>query len=133
MLNKKKLLYISGAGSIFSVVAIYLAYRMPISACEYEMGLRCISTLAFLMFAIFIPALIFSIVTYKLKEETFLLWKNFTIIYLFIYLFLIIVNPWMHADYSPFEKNTVFMVLVPLYFLTSLILIIYKSIKLRGK
>ena len=50
-----------------------------------------------------------------------------------VYLFLIIVNPWMHADYSPFEKKSVFMALVPLYFLISLILIIYKSIRLRGK
>ena len=85
------------------------------------------------MFAIFIPIFISSLIVYRMKEETFLSWKKFTIIYLFIYSFLIIVNPWMPADYSPFAKNTAFMVLVPLYFFISFILITYKSIKLRGK
>jgi hypothetical protein len=134
MLTKKNLLYISAIGIIVSIGAVYLAYHTPMSVCRYnEMSLRCVSSLIFLMFAIFVPIFIFSIVTYKLKEKTFISWRNFTVGYLFIYLFLIVANPWMHADYSPFEKNTVFMTLVPLYFLISLILIIYKSIKLRGK
>ena len=133
MLNKKKSLYISGIGSLVAVVALYLAYHTPLSTCDYEMSLRCFSTLVCLMFGIFIPIFISSLIVYRMKEETFLSWKKFTIIYVFIYLFLIIVNPWMHADYSIFEKNTIFMAIVPLYFLLSFILIIYKSIKLRGK
>jgi len=133
MLNKKNILLVSFIGVTVALMSGYLAYGTPTSNCGDEMTLRCWGVFVAISLAIFIPITIFGLAMYWLKEGVFLLWKNFTLIYLFIYLFLIIINPWLPADYSPFEKNTVFMVLVPLYFLISLILILYKSIKLRGK
>jgi hypothetical protein len=134
MLTKKNLLYISGVGTVIAITTLFFfSGGIPLGRCSYAFDMSCAKKLTALMLAIFIPIFIFSIVTYKLKEETFLSWKKFTLIYLFIYLFIIVINPWQPADFSPFEKKSAFMTLVPLYFLISLILIIYKSIKLRGK
>ena len=67
-------------------------------------------------------------------EKIVSLWKKFTLIYLFIYLFIVIITPWYIGDgFMNIQKGTVAIMLSALYFILSLILVLYKSWKLRGK
>ncbi len=68
------------------------------------------------------------------KQDIFNSWKRFTSVYFLIYLFFIILVPWNWGDaYLPIYKGTVALGLTVLYSLISLILIIFKSIQLRGQ
>ena len=133
MLNKKNITLISALGTLISIGSVFLSFNTPINRCEYELTMPCVSAYIFLICSIFVPIFIFSLVIYWTKEEVFFLWKKFTCVYLFIHIFLVIVNHWIHSEYSPFEKESVAISSLAFYFLLSLILITYKSIKLRGK
>ena len=136
MLNKKKVLSVSIVGILSLILIVILqvyfdlsfgsecgAYNPPIAGC--------LSALLTYVFVIFIPILIFSLITYRLKEDTFLSWQKFTVIYLFIYLFIIIIAPWQHDPFFPIEKEIMVMIFCSIYTLISLILITYKSFSLR--
>ena len=78
-----------------------------------------------------IPFFVFSIITYKLKESTFILWRNFTVWAIPISLVIISFVPTnTHGmDFLLLVKGTVILALTTLYTIISLILIIYKSFK----
>jgi len=77
------------------------------------------------------PALLlFSVVAFKLEERVFWVWKKFTIIYLFIYLFIVVIFPWYIGDeFFNIQKAHVSIFLTIIYLIISLFLIIYKSLK----
>jgi hypothetical protein len=133
MLNKKRMLEISGGGMLVALVTLYFfSGGTPTSSCQYVFDFYCLKKLIALSFAIFIPIFFLSAFIFRMNEEIFLLWKKFTINYIYIYIIIILINPWQPADFSPFEKKTAFMVLVPLYALISIILIAVKSWKLKS-
>ena|SRR3989344_2446931 len=79
----------------------------------------------------FISVLIFSLITYRLKELTFSSWKNFSLWAIPFSLILITFLPTRtHGlDFVPVTKGTVIFFLTILYSIISLILIVYKSFK----
>jgi len=79
---------------------------------------------------IFIPIIILSIINLYIKNNTFNIWRKFTFFYLFFYLLLIIITP-SRCSYLPLCEEFIFIYLVPLYFILSLILIIYQSLKTK--
>ena len=133
LLTKKRVLWVSAIGALCTVVLMYFFSNAYSNDCEYEFDFSCMGVMLALVFAPFVPVAVFSLITYRMKEEIFLSWRKFTVIYLFIYSFTIVINPWLHADFSPFDKKSAFITLVPLYFLISLILIAYKSFAIRKK
>lgn len=78
-----------------------------------------------------IPALIFLLITYNLKEPTFVLWKNFSFWVIPVCLIVISFFPtYTHGmDFLPIVKGTVAIALTILYSAISLLLILYKSFK----
>ena len=81
----------------------------------------------------FIPVLVFSLIIYFIKEEVFVLWKRVTSWWATITVILVMLSPTEHADLIGFEKKSVLFILSIFYTLISLILIAYKSYKLRGR
>lgn len=66
------------------------------------------------------------------KNLIFRVWIRFSVYYLALYLILLIISP-NYCEFIPFCKETIFMFMVPVYFLISIILITVKSIQLRKK
>ena len=133
MLTKKNILRASFTVTLFLVLLVNILQDTSISICPYEVTLNCTILLFALELFIFMPIFFFSLITYKMRDEIFLSWRKFSFIYLFIYLFIVLISPWMHADFSPFEKKSNALFLVALYSAISLILIAYKSYQLRKK
>ena len=100
-LTKKTVLLGSAAGVLIAVVLARTLSHTSMSICPYEITIDCSILLFTLELFVFIPIFIFSLVTYKIKEEIFTSWRKFS----FIYLFTVFISPWMHADFSPFEKK----------------------------
>ena len=138
MLTKKRVLWGSLIGSLctilIDVIQKYFDWSFG-TDCEFYNPpfFDCASALLGFFFIIFIPILIFSLVTYRMKEGIFLLWKKFTFIYLFIYLFIVTIAPWGYDDFFPIAKEIMVMVFGSIYLLISLILIAYKYFALRKK
>ena len=127
-LTKKRVLQASTIGAAITSLLAYIFFNTSTSICPYEITFDCT-----ILSLISLPILLFSLITYNMRDEVFLSWKKFSFIYLFIYLFIVLISPWMHADFSPFEKKSNALFLVALYSAISLILIAYKSYQLRKK
>ncbi len=132
--TKKRVLIGSFIISILDIV-LFKYSEVHTGLCELGVSnlpiIACLEILIAYILTMSIPIFIFSLIVYKLKERVFLLWKKFTFIYLSIYLFIVIIAPWRHADFSPFEKgpNTLFLLII--YIVLSIIIISYKSIILH--
>lgn len=113
--------------SLVSSVLIFLFLDLANKARSFEQEHLYEGTA--LIFGIFIPIFLITLISYFLKEKVFTAWRKFTFIYLSIYLLVILVTPSYCDAYLPICKQMSFMFLVPIYFVISLILIIYKSIR----
>jgi len=133
MLSKKNILLVSVAGSVISLLLGAFFMQPAIVNCDYSRTVNCDAILVALLLSLFIPIFVFDSAMFLLKEEIFLSWKKLTIFWGCIYAVLVICNPWLHADFSPFSKTSVAFFSFVFYILISLILITYKSIKLRVK
>ena len=81
------------------------------------------------------PALIMcALINMFTKENVVKSWKRFTLIYLFIYLFIVILTPYYGGDaFFSVQKSIFALALSALYLFISIILIIYKSLKKSDK
>ena len=81
------------------------------------------------------PALIVcALINMFTKENVVKSWKRFTLIYLFIYLFIVILTPYYGGDaFFSVQKSIFALALSALYLFISIILIIYKSLKKSAK
>ncbi len=85
MLTKKRVLWESLIGT---TVMILLLWRIDINTFVCQLGVinppvfSCAGFLIAYMLAISMPIFIFSLITYRLKEEVFHSWRKFTVIYL---------------------------------------------------
>jgi len=79
----------------------------------------------------FITVLVFSLITFKLKETTFYFWRNFSVWFIPISLIIITFLPTRtHGlDFVPMTKGAVMFFLTILYSAISIVLIIFKSLK----
>jgi hypothetical protein len=132
-MNKKNILLSGFLGTVIFCILKYFDHGFWPQDCAYSNPpiLDCGKEFIYYLSVVFTPLFFFSLATYRMKEGIFLSWKKFTLIYLFIYLFIVLVSPWIGGDYLTFEKELVSKFLTEIYFLISLILIVYKSIKLR--
>ena len=126
--TRKRLLTIS-----FILVLIFsVAYFIhPADFCYWRNSCSFVSEIFILYLMLFIPVFLFSLITFKLKESTFSLWRNFSVWAIPISLIIISFLPTRtHGlDFLPITKGTVIFSLTVLYSVISLLLIIYKSSK----
>ena len=105
-------------------------YINMLSSCRHEKYCSLITELVVVFSLPLVSVFVFSVITYKLKESTFNLWKKFSI---WAIPFIIIIVSFLptHAsnwDYFNIAKDTVMLFFVAFYSIISLILIIYKSL-----
>lgn len=130
-MTKKQILVSSViAVAIFGV--LYTNY-LPHTYCPAVSVSDCADYFAIwkITFLISIALLPMAILASFFQEKVFLLWRKFTLIYLFIYLFSILISPSYGGDFIKIEKGTVAIFLSVLYALLSLLIITIKSWKLK--
>ena len=129
-MNKNFILIGSFLGSIIAFISWYYV-KVDYNVCynTFLFPYENICSVSLFIFGILVSILVSSLIIYFLRESIFNTWKKFTFIYLFLYLFILFIAPFTCDSYFPICKQTVFLFLIPLYFITSIILILYKSFK----
>jgi len=83
-------------------------------------------------FIIFFPIFLFSLITYKMRNEIFHAWTKFTYVWLPLTLILVFIAPEYQNSWLPiYEKSFVSFVMSSVYVLISVILIIARYISLK--
>lgn len=78
--------------------------------------------------------MLFSIITYKMKNEIFDAWRNFSTWFIPLSAFIILIAPEDHTSFiAPSTKTMAMGTFLFLYFFISLAIIARKSYQLRGK
>ena len=129
--NRQKILLMSG---VFSVLfLIFLSNDIYFFVYDLQESFV-LNLFQYLRLITWVALPIFISCLFTWRQGVFNSWKKFTLVYFLIYLFFIILVPWNWGDvFLPVYKGTVALSLSVLYFLISLILIIFKSIQLRNK
>jgi hypothetical protein len=128
-LTKKRILFLSFFGLIIQIIS---RYSVDFGVCEnYASSCFDLSYLFIIYSIISIPLFVFSVITYKLKDEVFISWKNFSIWWIPLSFVIITMFPTdTHGmDFVPIIKGTVSLLLSSLYSVISLVIILYKSFK----
>ncbi len=136
---KKYILWISFFVSTFLIIVDRIGNVIFCSFLGYYDGhvyscLDFISPIETMLFPL-LPVFLFSLITYKMRDEVFQTWIKFTKWFIPLSMFLILITPTANGGYfvSLWDNQMTAIFTSFLYTLLSLILIIYKSIKLRGK
>ncbi len=139
-LTKGKVLSISILISIVLLIADNLGNTKLCTTIGYLDGniYPCMDVLYLieLMFLSFLPITIFSLITYPLREETFRSWLRFAKWWVPMSMLLVLITPdGQSGGYMPslIDKQVVAFLTSAVFIIISLIIVLYKSIKLRGK
>jgi len=81
---------------------------------------------------LFVAIFVFSIITYFLKEQTFLSWRKFTLWWILFTFFFVYISPTQDNFFGNIKELVTISSAISYTFFAT-ILITYKSIKLRGK
>ena len=88
----------------------------------------------FLYFLPFLPLFILALITYKMRDEVYRAWLRFSYVWVPLSMLLILLAPEYTTDWMyPVVKGTVAFFSSILYLVISLVLIVIKSLLLRGK
>ncbi len=134
--TKKNVLIISIFGSIFFILEILFLIG-HFCAPSINEDCRSINDMIDQITSVsswFLILFLFSLITYKLRNEVFMVWRNFSLWFIPLAMFLMLITP----DHGggmllPTGRAIVGMILPFLYVLISLIIIGWKWNSLRGK
>lgn len=127
--TKKRLFFL---GLIGLVVFLISRYSVDIGICDnYSSNCFDYGYVLMLYSLISIPFILFSIITYKLRQQAFDSWRNFSIIWIPLSFLVISFFPTeTHGmDFFPVIKGTVSLFLASVYSIISLLIILFKSFK----
>lgn len=130
---KRKFLLSSGVISFVIIILNWIGTFRLCGGIEYG---SCMDNVFSLMvfFLPIIPFFIFSLITYKMREVVYLTWFNFAKWWIPFSMFLILIAPQYSHDWMfPINKGGALVLSSLIFVVASLILIAYKSYKLRGK
>lgn len=131
MISKKLLLVASGIVSVSTIIvgSTGLTYdycpsiNIPCTDLVYD---------AIVNLLIFIPLFLFSLITYKMRDEVYRAWLRFAYVWVPFSIVLIFLSPQYSTDWMyPVEKGTVAFLTSALFATISLILIVWKSVAIR--
>ncbi|MFA5831093.1 MAG: hypothetical protein WC878_04670 [Candidatus Paceibacterota bacterium] len=132
-MTKKNVLLIS---SNLIVILCFLAYIQTGDICYMKSWCRNfweeINLLGAILF-IFIPIFLFSLITYKMRDEVFRSWIHFSCWWIPLSTIVSLITPESSSSLFSLDGKKIAVASSFLFALISLILIIYKSVKLRGK
>lgn len=83
------------------------------------------------IFLIFLPTLIFSLISFKMKDETFKSWSIFVYAWVPITILLVLLSPEYGNSLLPVEKGTVSFFMSILFVIVSVFIITYKHFSLK--
>lgn len=130
--TKKKIIIFS----FFVTVTFFLFYYLnTVSSCRHEKYCSSITEYVVIYLLPFISVFIISLIVFRLQEPVFSSWKNFSMwVIPFVIVIITIFPTRTHGlDFFPIIKGTVSVVLSIIYLAISVILIIYKSLKVKQK
>lgn len=128
-LTKRKVIFISLVGVIVFILSYF---SKDLGICPRGVTYCSDYSKYFAVYSLpFVSVFIFSLVTFRLTETTFYLWKNFSVWAIPVSLIIITFLPMRtHGlDFVPILKGNTIFFLTILYSIISLILIFYKSLK----
>ena len=128
--NKKIILIAGFVGTFICGASLLYIYQF----CKIT-GYDCSGTAEYFWVysLIFVPIFVCGVISFFIPVEVSTKWQKITYWFVPISLVLILLSPDIHEDFSPIEKDSTAMLMIGVYLLISLIFIVYKSIKLRGK
>ncbi len=135
-ITSKTLLLVSGAGIFVSFLTGYLekgSYPLcsQIGEYTYQSTCRLVEAITLITFPIFVLSLL---LLFLKKEEVSETWRKFTTVFFGAYALVVIFTPWYLGDgFMNIQKESVAILGSIFYGAISLILIIKKSIQLRGE
>lgn len=115
--TKRKML-IGSLLMVFIYIVSYFNERIGLPS-SYD-NFCCIDDRKFNLFFLFVFIFVFALVSIKLNEEKYKIWKKFTLIYLIIYLFIYFVVPTHSNGYVWFQRETISFFGSIIYFVFSL-------------
>ena len=131
MMTKKNVLFAGICGFFLFLIVIFSS---KIGLCDPYNG-ACTDEYDSLseIFQIFIPVLLFSLITYKLRDEVFDTWVKFVMWWVLGTFILVLIVPAQDSSLLPITKEIVSLFSTVVFTLVSLIVIIATSISLKGK
>ena len=144
-MSKKIVLVISGLISLSILVSNYIGtYKLcemgnkilPLDKISKMITYGCTDFLydIIIILSIFIPILILSLITYKMRDEVFGLWSKFTYVWLPLTLILVSIAPeYMNSWLPIYEKGFVSFVMSAIYLLASCVIIVVKYVSLKKR
>ena len=130
-MKKSNVLIIGTTGSL---ILFYVAYISINGLCIYKyLCSRLHDDSMMAVFLPFIPLFLLSLVTYKMRDETFHVWLKFTYVWVPLTIILTFLSPEYGNSLLPIEKSSVSFTMSLLFLFISLIIIISKSLSLRKK
>lgn len=131
MINKRIVLLGSG---IIAVVLLALNQIGTFRLCGGQEYGQCMDFAYSLIinFFPFVPLFLFSLITYKMRDEVYRAWLRFAYVWVPLSMVLIFLAPQYSTDWMyPVEKGTVAFLTSALFVIISLILIVWKSVIIR--
>lgn len=135
---KKKIYYILVASVILAIISLILALPEYSGLCR-ELDSACIDAYIYRYDALTTSLLIFSaclfsisIILLFLREQIFLAWSKFSIIFFPIAVVLITMTPTTSGTLVGFDKESATLWLAIAFLIASILIIAIKSFKLRG-
>jgi len=132
MLTKKTILFFSGVSSgFFYLLAFLIGSEKLCGGSQYTNCTQSANSFFETFLPIF-PLLLLSLITYKMRDEIFSTWSKFTIVWIPLSMFAILISPEYGNAFLPIEKITVAGFFSLLYVIISLIIIIWKYTTTRN-
>lgn len=135
-MTKKKVFFISLAMTVINFLLIGGNKTLDLWCGENNYDCRSNLLYLSLYLLLFLPILLFSTITYFIKEEVFRTWLKFTYWYLPAYILAILLLSDMGGGggylIGPIGSGFIAVNLSGLYMIISLTLVVYKAVSLKG-
>ena len=128
-MTKRSILFISIVG-LAAFLMFLFAKEVGICSLLYESCFETFDQIAELFF-VFIPLLILSLITYKMREEVFHSWLKFAYVWVPLTIILTLLAPEYDASLVSITKGVISFVMSTVFLLVSLVIIFVKYRKTR--
>ena len=123
LLTKKNIIFTLLAGAVV-VFWVTLTSGVPLFCIDND--IPCMQNIDHFadIFLVFLPALFFSFITYPMYERVFRAWRNFTLVWVPLTIFLVVITPDTSGSIVAFGKETTAMVLSIVFTVLSILIIV---------
>ena len=131
LLTKKNILLLSGILGCIELLVIILFLFFPTMKFVSHYGGSLDQY--YLFFLIFIPTLLFSLITHKLRDEVFESWIKFAKWWVLVTLLLVLITPSQDQSIIPLDKEMISLFSTAIFTLISIVVVLARTMSLRKK